>query len=505
MRNGAVLGAAIGAFIVGACSSFSGSSEATDPGLDGSVGNEGGPGSVSGQAPDGSVAIAVTTGNQTWVRNRSNTIEFTVARGPDVNGRVRVNIGGLPKGSAAPEVAVPPGETAGKMVFKPAAEVPTGDLKLTLDAVLDGSAATASLPVDGTLQGAPGDVDSAFGTSGSIAIAAKEVSAVASDGRIYVIRGDKTTERYTPGGQLDTTFAANGRGTYGNTLAPPTAVQVTATNIFVLFNPSAGPYRAVFSKSSLDGVFDTTFGLDGNGYPGVYSAFVRSSTGELMGVGTGQGCNAYCGGSVAWLTATGTSADQGDPNRNLPARLTAGALDGKGLLVVGENTLGSVVTGYQHYNSLQFLGGAPKTLASNISLFGIDLEGANILVSGIDTSTGAPFMAKFQPDGAGPFAGFDFSPAAVFFDPTFGTKSLLAADGTILHVGREKNAMTCALAHYTATGKVDTNFGTNGVARLPVTPCQPGGVYLQPDGKIIVDAGSLGTAPAVSSILRVWN
>ena len=163
-----------------------------------------------------------------------------------------------------------------------------------------------------------------------------------------------------------------------------------------------------------------------------------------------------------------------------------------------------MLTGFAHYDTLHFTGGH-VTLDPNVSLFGLDLEGANILVSGIDKSTGAPFMAKFQPNGTGPFAGFAFNPAAVFFDPTFGTKSFLAADGTILHVGREKDAMTCAVTRYDATGKVDTNFGTNGVARLPVMPCKPGGVALQPDGKIVVDAGSLGIAPAVSSILRVWN
>ena len=328
--------------MLAACSSFSGSSEPTDPELDGSVGDEGRPGPVPGQAPDGSVVIAVTRGNQTWVRNRSNTIEFTVARGADVDGRVRVNIGGLPKGSSAPEVAVPPGATTGKIVFQPAADAPTGDLKLTLEAVLDGSTATATLPLDGFMRGAPGDTDSAFGTSGVIAIAVKEVSTVASDGRVYVIRTDKTTERYTNDGQIDTTFGSNGRGTYFSNTGVPQAVQVIGTNIYAVFMAQQQAYAAQFFKSSLDGIPDTTFGPNGNGTSvlesaGLFSAFARSNMGQLAGIGVAAGCNSYCGGGVAWVTTDGTSATMADPNANLPARLTAGAWDSQGLLVVGEN------------------------------------------------------------------------------------------------------------------------------------------------------------------------
>jgi hypothetical protein len=126
-------------------------------------------------------------------------------------------------------------------------------------------------------------------------------------------------------------------------------------------------------------------------------------------------------------------------------------------------------------------------------------------VSGLDKTTGAPFLAKLKPLAVGAFPGFTFQPAAVSFDTTIPTKTFLAADGSILHAGRQAGSSGCAVTRYLPTGAPDPAFGTNGVAVLAVSPCAPTNIAVQPDGKIIVDAGSLGTSPTSSRIVRLWN
>jgi len=214
-------------------------------------------------------------------------------------------------------------------------------------------------------------------------------------------------------------------------------------------------------------------------------------------------------GIVGWIGSSGENAagaDDGISER--PVELFAGAWDASGLLVVGGDKLARIATGLQHYSRANFAGITGNiSLGPSVALYGIDLEGANILVSGLDKTTGAPFIAKLKPLGVGAFPGFTFQPAAVSFDSTVPTKSFLAGDGSILHTGRQSGTSACAVTRYLATGAPDPNFGTKGVVVLSITPCAPTNIALQPDGKIIVDAGSLGTpAGALSTrIVRLWN
>jgi len=277
----------------------------------------------------------------------------------------------------------------------------------------------------------------------------------------------------------------------------------------VRFTGSAGR----FLKLSLDGVPDTSFGTTGDGYASTERIFTaialaRSASGQLAAVGNNRRIPVN-GGGLTWATATGASAFVDDGITDvIPLPLTAAAWDGSGLLVVGGNTLGRVATGTQHYTMANFVNGTGKLdLGATVALYGIDMEGANILVSGIDSTTGAPFLAKLRPNANGAFPGFTFQPAAVAFDTTLPTKTFLQGDGSILQVGRANGALECAITRYAANGTPDLAFGTKGVATLPVSPCAPTNIALQPDGKIIVDAGSLGTpAGALSTrIVRLWN
>lgn len=503
--------AVIGFLLAAACSSFNGDTDGTaaDAATDG--GDDGG-GVITGTSPDGSLTLSVTGGKATWVRGRANTVEFTVTRGMGATGRVRVSLKGLSPGGTAPEVLVAAGDTTGKLMFQPSANAPTGDLMLELDAIIDGSSTGAALPLDGFLRGAPGDVDSTFAANGVISIQAKEVSALTSDGHLFVVRADKTTERYTVDGQLDTTFGTNGRGTYSSSSTAaqsPVAIRLSDSDAYTLFTIAGSEgSTSAFLKLSLGGATDTSFGMNLQGYSilsgGQPVSMARSSAGDLAGVGYAPVVGHPPTGRINWTTSSGMSAaDVNATGNTITTALTSAAWDASGLLVVGGQSLGRATTGSQNYANLAFPGGHID-FGSTISLFDINLEGSDILVSGIDTSSNAPFMAKLQPNGS-PLAGFAFGPAPVTLDAAFATKTYLASDSTILQVGREAGAMTCVVTRYDKTGKSDSTFGANGSARLPITPCQPGSVSVQADGKIIIDAGSLGTAPTVASIVRLWN
>ncbi|CAN5919500.1 hypothetical protein BH11MYX4_BH11MYX4_48940 [soil metagenome] len=492
--------------LVGACTGFSSEPAPADPVTDPSAegGADGGP--IDGVGVVDSITLKVESGKKTWVINRPNEIKFTVTRGERVSGRVAVTVRGLSAASAIVPATLENGVTQGTVKFTPSADTQQGDLALTLEATLLDSSAKASANVDSFLRGAPGDLDTTFATKGVIAIPAAAVSAVAPDGRIFTFRFDQTTERYLADGRLDVGFATNGRGVIpGSPLNVPRAALVVGTSVYTLLNfAGASGSSGSILKTSLDGVKDATYGAASVG--GSFRALARSASGEIAMIGVDH---VPPTGALGWVNAfgeNGAAADDGITER--PVQLSAGAWDASGLLVVGGDRLARIATGLQHYSGANFV-----TIAGNISvgasvaLYGIDLEGANILVSGIDKSTGAPFMAKLKPLAIGAYPGFTFQPAAVAFDTTLPTKTFLQGDGSILQVGRAKGALECAITRYAANGSPDLGFGTKGVATLPVSPCAPTNIAVQPDGRIIVDAGSLGTpAGALSTrILRAWN
>jgi uncharacterized delta-60 repeat protein len=504
----------LGCGLVGACTGFS--SEATPPAnAQPDASADGGGRGIEGQGVADTISITVDpSSRKTWVIGRPNEIKFTATRGDGVTGAVIATLRGLSPASAVVPANLAAGVSQGTVTFTPSADSPQGELSLTLEAKLLDSAAKATAKLDGSLRGAPGDVDTGFATKGLITIPSQTASAVGADGRIYAFRTDSTTERYLADGRLDTTFGVNGRGTSSASVSP-VAAQVAGNFVYVLcfVRFSGGGIR--FLKVSLDGQPDTSFGTDGDGYSSTNTeglllpmGMARSASGQLAAVGNNRRMPVG-GGGVSWMSPAGTSAALDDTStERIPVPLSAAAWDGIGLLVVGGHTLGRMTTGTQHYgfaNFVSFTGNID--LGANLALYGIDMQGSNILVSGIDATTGAPFLAKFRPNANGSFPGFAFQPAAVFFDTTLPTKTFLLGDGSILQVGRVKGTTECAISRYAADGTPDLGFGTKGVAALPVSPCAPTNIAVQPDGKIIVDAGSLGTPTTALStrIVRLWN
>jgi uncharacterized delta-60 repeat protein len=73
--------------------------------------------------------------------------------------------------------------------------------------------------------------------------------------------------------------------------------------------------------------------------------------------------------------------------------------------------------------------------------------------------------------------------SAMALYPNAGT----ANDGKIVLAGHSA-ASTFALARYTTNGSLDTSFGSGGTVTTPISAysLEPGGVALQPDGKVVV-------------------
>jgi len=104
---------AAGLIFLAACTGFS-----ADPAPAGQPGDPAGAdggsqGAVDGKGVVATIALKVEAGKKTWVRNRANSVKFTLVRGENARGRVAVAVRGLPTGSTVTAATLEDGVTTG--------------------------------------------------------------------------------------------------------------------------------------------------------------------------------------------------------------------------------------------------------------------------------------------------------------------------------------------------------------------------------------------------------
>ncbi len=404
----------------------------------------------------------------------------------------------------------------------------------------------------------PSGLDTAFGTGGEVITPGARgftdswSVALQPDGKIIVATTasngsnyDFALARYTTSGALDTTFGSGGLAfaDFGrDEYAQSVALQPDGSIIVVGYTHSSGYFAFALARFTSSGILDTTFGGDNNG---MVTMKIGTGTDRLYSVALQPDGKIIAAGSGVKANGSGTYDF-------VVARFTtAGILDtsfGSGGVVVQD------FAGEQDYAYAVAVQPDGKIVAAgdwyaggvnpNFAVDRFTATGA------LDTSftgnagagrayadfTGRPDYARalaLQPDGKIIVAGeaqtgasgelIDFAlarfTATGALDTTFGPnhngkvltnlgldesiKSIVVQpDGKIIAVGTGGGMFH--LARYTATGDLDTTFGSAGTLIADVAGSgQTSGAYgvaLQPDGRIVVagfantTAGLTGTA-----------
>ncbi len=400
-----------------------------------------------------------------------------------------------------------------------------------------------------------GQLDSTFGTGGVFTTNFTQPDstmatavAIQSDGKIVI--GGSTPNggalaRLNTNGTLDSSFGTGGivNNTFGAD-GPVVAVVIQPDGKIVA--SAEGFLGGSVGRFNSDGSLDTTFGNGGfavskslDSGPGVLSALALQSDGKILVTGAGligrytsegQLDPTFGNSGIAALTfpiaiamtlqsdgkilvVTGLRAPSelfGSPN--LPgtqpgaiARYnTNGSLD-KSFGISGQAACVASATAIaiQSNGKIVVAGAAPSalltftsdgiTVADNQTGFGVVRYNSN---GSVDTTfnPGAGFGA-----GGGVITGFGSSfPAGGAFALAIQSNGEIVVAGQAgvgTNGGLGFASSSFVLAHYTTTGQLDTNFGTNGTV---ITTLNPGPIsfvsalVLQSDGKIVA-AGNTGT------------
>ena len=302
-----------------------------------------------------------------------------------------------------------------------------------------------------------GSLDTTFGTGGMVAISSLEDApftaiTLQTDGKIVAVAGGFTAYvvRYTSAGVLDSTFGSGGIVTLNEINGP--------TQSGVLVQPDGKILvadRALFRLLS-DGQFDTSFGTGGTartaGYPATGLALLPN--GKILVASSFAGTSGF----ISQYDANGSL----DTTFGIGGQLASpGTAAGLVLLGTGDFLAGGSLTN----NSIQI----PFNESSGFAVsryLGVGITDASFGTNGGNVTT--------VPNSTGV--------------ATSGLAVQPSGDIVMLGTANQLGQTAFALARYTATGQLDTTFGTNGTA---VTLFGPGasvsanGLAIQSDGKIV--------------------
>ncbi|MBL8610588.1 MAG: hypothetical protein JNL38_24835, partial [Myxococcales bacterium] len=201
---------------LGACSSSSGGTPAPPGGSDAGGEVDSGPTpSVSGTSEPAGVTVAGPKTVTYLKQGGSVEVEVTVGRsGP--TGAISVTVTGLPAKVVATTETIPFGSSTARIKLVAEADAAQIVAKPKLVATPVGAKGQADFAFDLTVRGAPGTVDTTFGTGGRVPFgttAGARGVAVTKDGKILAWGNDgsePTLARYLPDGTLDATFGDAG-------------------------------------------------------------------------------------------------------------------------------------------------------------------------------------------------------------------------------------------------------------------------------------------------------
>jgi hypothetical protein len=152
-------------------------------------------GGADSTTPAGLLVVTPESTNRTWTRGRPATLDFTLQRSGGLAEDVTVTIRGLPEGSTVIPAKLSSAQTSGSIRVTTSADSPQGDLAgAVLEATSVPSGITATSRLDIFLRGAPGELDTTFGTDGVLSLPSPAAMGVTADGKRYVVRDDRLTE-----------------------------------------------------------------------------------------------------------------------------------------------------------------------------------------------------------------------------------------------------------------------------------------------------------------------
>jgi len=423
-------------------------------------------------------ALVLAANRLPVLQGTSAGVAVNVIRSPGFTEAVTVTASGLPDGTALVPVTVAANETTATLLVSATATAPHS-IPTSVDVVgrADTSAAMAHVPLTVTVTGAPGTLDTSFGTGGRarIAVGAGEDMAYAvalqPDGRIVVAGrsaergGDFSVVRLTRDGALDTSFGVGGKVTVdvnggsdtahalalqpdGKVLLAGSAARATgAGQTFALVRlTAAGELDSSFGQG---GKVTTAFGADADT---AYALLVEPNGDILVGGDSNQGASST---GIDFALARYTST---------------GALDetfGQG---------GKVVTALAASNGRD----------SIYALAAQDLEGSRriVAVGGEGDFTAARYDARGALDpsfgGAGKVSGLQGSVIGA------ARAVSVTADGKLLLAGHDNHH--ASLVQLTPAGALDVTFGAGGKVRTTVSATswdELQALTLEPSGNIV--------------------
>ncbi|MEZ4731836.1 MAG: hypothetical protein R3E79_32345 [Caldilineaceae bacterium] len=333
---------------------------------------------------------------------------------------------------------------------------------------------------------AEGELDHSFGDSGFVTVLpTMQGLAVQNDGKIIVsgvLRpegletvGDFMVGRYLPDGRLDSTFAAGGWiridggltrfvGAGQSVLQPDGKVLVLGKLPYQAGDTAATP---VLVRLLTTGAFDPTFGDNGKRffqdaalpYLTLYTMVLHADGKILLGGDTGTN-NEDTAALMLRLLPNGASDPAFAGDGQLITTFGAGLQSISGMTLQPDGKIVMAVS-------------APYGLLQPDNLDVVRVDAAGVL----DATFGNGGHATLDlQDERGEYA----------------SDVVLLADGQLLLFGATRSADAPVLARFTADGRLDSSFGSNGIALQNVPQLQDytlRSLVLQPDGKVVL-AGS---------------
>ena len=309
-----------------------------------------------------------------------------------------------------------------------------------------------------------GSLDTTFGTGGMVAISSLEDApftaiTLQTDGKIVAVAGGFTAYvvRYTSAGVLDSTFGSGGIVTLNEINGP--------TQSGVLVQPDGKILvadRALFRLLS-DGQFDTSFGTGGTartaGYPATGLALLPN--GKILVASSFAGTSGF----ISQYDANGSL----DTTFGIGGQLASpGTAAGLVLLGTGDFLAAGSLTN----NSLQ----APIYRVTGFAVS--RYLGVGIADAGFGANGGTDTVIPNFP-----------------IVTTSGLAVQPSGDIVTLGTANQSGQTAFALARYTATGQLDTTFGTNGTVvtsfggGFQAPSVTANGLAIQSDGKIVAVGG----------------
>ncbi len=387
------------------------------------------------------------------------------------------------------------------------------------------------LAVPSLLMAQAGSLDPTFGSGGIATTPGTTLSAAAlqSDGKIVVVgtsSNGPTVLRYHTNGTLDSTFGTGGQVTLNNNDSGPAFATAIQKDGKILVAAPDALKLAIF-RLNTNGSLDTSFGSKGVATISATSIFLTPAIGTIALLAEGKilvvaQSTSLSGAVFARLLSNGT-LDSSFGTDGAAALVTGAqmlALQPSGeILVLASMFTQGAVSRYEGNGSLdKTFGGAGQAagFGTGGAMAVIDSSSKFIVAGSLFTPPLSPpvntigfLLVRYKSNGnidttfstngvtTTPFPGNLFSAAAAVALQLNGD---IVAGGSTAATPNDPRISDFALARYTASGMLDTTFGTNGLVTTTIgsNGSAINTLLIQADGKIL----ALGNSGAGTTIAR---